>query len=242
MARLIEQAVCIRYLDWSQTSQIVVLLTEHHGKLRGLAKGSKRLSPSSVQKFSGGIELLTVGQVVASVRPSRELATITEWDLLDDCLHLRKDLHRQRLALYAADLVNALLLDGDPHVHTFNAMRHLLEALRDRDPDAELARFQWALLCDVGYRPQLERDVHGDAPLPAAATYTFDPRAGGLTTRRGVGDWRVRRATVELMRQGIWDTADAETLRRANRLMCSYVRAMIDRELPTMRYVLGLSH
>jgi len=241
MARVIDEAVCIRHLDWSQTSQIVVLLTEHHGKLRGLAKGSKRLSPSSVQKFSGGIELLTAGQVVASVRPSQELATITEWDLHDDCLHLRQDLRRQRVALYAADILHALLLDGDPHAGSYAALRRLLEALRDRDADAELARFQWDVLVDVGYRPQLDRDVHGDGELPAAAAYTFDPRAGGLTRQRPIGAWRVRRATVELMRRRAWDDADADTLLRANRLMCSYVRALIDRELPTMRYVLRLS-
>ncbi|MEO1235807.1 MAG: recombination protein O N-terminal domain-containing protein, partial [Planctomycetota bacterium] len=74
MPRFKDQAICIRDVDWSETSQVVVLLTETRGKVRGWAKGSRRQSPSSIQRFSGGIELLTAGQVVATTRPSTELA------------------------------------------------------------------------------------------------------------------------------------------------------------------------
>ena len=56
MSRFKDQAVCIRMIDWSETSQIVALLTREHGVLRGLAKGSKRMSPSAISRFSGGIE------------------------------------------------------------------------------------------------------------------------------------------------------------------------------------------
>ena len=102
MARFKEDAICIRYLDWSETSQIVVLLTREHGKLRGLAKGSKRTSPGALARYSGGIELLTLGQVVGLTKPTSELATITEWDLQDPYPHLRRDLSAQHLGLYAA--------------------------------------------------------------------------------------------------------------------------------------------
>ncbi|MCC6680187.1 MAG: DNA repair protein RecO [Phycisphaeraceae bacterium] len=242
MPRLKNAAICIRHLDWSQSSQIVVLLTEQHGKQRGLAKGSKRMAPSSIARFSGGIELLTIGQVVASTRPTHDLATITEWDLLDDCLHLRQNLRKQRIALYAADAVNALLADHDPHPGVFAAMRLLMEQLRGDQSEPALGRFQWTLLSDCGYRPQLERDVHGGGPLTESEAYSFDPRAGGLTSRRPIGSWRVRSSTVQLLRGENWDAADVVAVQRANRLLASYVRALIDRELPTMRYVLGNTH
>ena len=62
MPRFKEQAVCIRLIDFSETSQVVWLFTENLGLIRGLAKGSKRTSPGSVAKYSGGFELLTAGQ------------------------------------------------------------------------------------------------------------------------------------------------------------------------------------
>ncbi|MEL7087433.1 MAG: DNA repair protein RecO, partial [Planctomycetota bacterium] len=237
MPRFKDQAICIRDLDWSETSQVVVLLTEQHGKLRGLAKGSRRQSPSSVQRFSGGIELLTAGQAIATTRPSSELAAITEWDLQNDHFPLRRDLRRQRTAMYAADVCNALLADADPHPGVFGLLRDLLERLCGGEQDAPaghavdaaLLRFQWGLLEDLGYKPELERDVRDGGDLKSVKTYTFDPVAGGLTSERGIADWRVRGETVGALRVAAATPRDVdqipgETLRRANKLLCVYVR------------------
>jgi len=248
MPRLKDQALCIRHLDWSETSQIVVLLTPRYGKLRGLAKGSKRLSPSAVARFSGGIELLTLGQVVATVRPTSELANVTEWDLQHDFLPLRQDLTRQRLALYAADLGHAMLADHDPHPETFHVTHLFLEELIGAKHHATQARcllhFQWALLQDTGFRPQLDTDVHTGNTIGLHARYWFDPRAGGLTLQQA-GNWAVRHETVELLQdvatgQNL-DQADTATVGRANRLLCVYARSLLDRELSTMRFVLDHS-
>ncbi|MEM7626355.1 MAG: DNA repair protein RecO [Planctomycetota bacterium] len=253
MPRFKDQAICIRDLDWSETSQVVVLLTEQHGKLRGLAKGSRRQSPSSVQRFSGGIELLTAGQVIATTRPSSELAAITEWDLQDDYFPLRRDLRGQRVAMYAADVCSAMLADADPHPGAFGLLRTLLETLCrpggalgaawDAEVEAALLRFQWGLLGDLGYRPELERDVRSGGTLKSVPAYTFDPVAGGLTSERGIADWRVRRGTVDVLRAVASGDAelgaDGAIPGRANRLLCVYVRALLDKQLPTMEVVLG---
>jgi DNA repair protein RecO (recombination protein O) len=267
MPRFKDHAICIRDLDWSESSQVVVLLTQQQGKVRGLAKGSKRQSPSSVQRFSGGIELLTAGQVVATTRPSRELAAITEWDLQQDYFPLRRDFRGQRVAMYAADVCNALLADGDPHPGMYAALGALLDELikggsrsgpnrphphplpppergegaRQQTRDMALLRFQWAVLVDAGYRPELGRDVRAGGDLGAAAAYSFDPVAGGLTTDPGLADWRVRAATVRTLRAVAAGEAmeDAESVRRANRLLCVYLRSILDKQLPTMGVVLG---
>ncbi|MFI4860143.1 MAG: DNA repair protein RecO [Phycisphaerales bacterium JB063] len=249
MPRFKDQAICIRALDWSETSQIVVMLTQHHGKVRGLAKGARRQSPSAIAKFSGGVHLLNAGEVVATTRRNSQLATVTEWDLQDDAYHLRTDLRAQRLAMYGADLVNAMLADEDAHPGTFLAMRGLIDGLRDpAGLDAALLRFQWRVLSDCGFRPELERDVAAAGALDAlgkAKAYTFDPRLGGFTTRAGVSDtpWRVRASTLALLRavsSGAELTkVDPAGVSRANRLLCVYARSLLDQELATMGVVLG---
>ncbi|MHC4990131.1 MAG: DNA repair protein RecO, partial [Planctomycetota bacterium] len=69
MPTIQDQAVCIRHWDFSETSQTVSLLSREHGVIRGLAKGAKREKGT----FSGGIDLLTVGEVVAITKRGREL-------------------------------------------------------------------------------------------------------------------------------------------------------------------------
>ncbi len=247
MPRFKDQAIVLRSTEWSESSQIVVLLTETHGKVRGLAKGSKRQSPSSLQRFSGGIELLTAGQVVATTRPSSELAAVTEWDLQNDHFALRRDLRAQRLAMYAADLCHAMLAEGDVHGGAFVLLGRLLDALCDRgaDKDVALLRFQCGLLEDCGYRPELDRDVRTGGPLGGAGgvkAYGFDPVAGGLTAGAGPADWRVRSSTVDVLRRiaaGEERPGDGSGVGRANRLLCVYARSILDRELPTMGAVLA---
>ncbi len=263
MPRFKDQAICIRLIDWSEASQIVALLCEQHGKLRGLAKGSKRTSPSAVARYSGGIELLTMGQIVGITKPTTELATLTEWDLQAPYWHLRHSLRAQRLGLYGADLASAFLADHDPHPKVFAALTQFLDQLANpREHDRALLVYQWRVLEDCGYRPQLEHDVRTGRPLTllsdvqpptdqgahqAQDAYGFDPQAGGLThgsSLTGRPLWRVRPTTITLLAKLTVDPthattqADPQTIRRANRLLCMYARAILDRQLPTMGPVL----
>ena len=251
MPRFKDQAVCIREIDWSETSQVVALLTESHGVVRGLAKGSKRTSAGAVARFSGGIEVLTLGQVVGTTRPSSDLAQLTEWDLQDDFHHLRTSFDAQMLGFYAADITAALVGEGDAHPRLLAALTCMLAGLAEpASRDAALLCYQCRLVTDCGYQPDLQRDVHEDKPLPDRATYGFDARAGGFTARRVAngsatnvfGPWKVRRETLTILREvdaaGRVDATSAVTT-RANRLLCVYIRAILDRQLPTMRYVLG---
>jgi recombinational DNA repair protein (RecF pathway) len=112
--------------------------------------------------------------------------------------------------------------------------------------------FQWRLLEDCGYRPTLDVDARTNEPLDERAALSFDARAGGVTagamplgaTMAG-GPWRVRPETVRLLRAAAEgdDAAAAAAsdaaLLRANRLLCVYARTILDKELPTMRAVLG---
>lgn len=248
MSRFKDQAVCIRLSDWSETSQVVTLLTQTHGKIRGLAKGSRRLSPSSIAKFSGGFELLTAGQIVATTKPSSDLATLTEWDLQQPHVHLRRDLMAQYMGLYAADLSNALLADHDTHQRSHDALFELLSALEPAATrQAALLRFQWTLLSDAGYQLELTQDVKSKDELLAKPSYLFDPHTGGFTTQGGhersdhpQGPWKVRAGTIDTLRAAAAKETpdDLQAIIRANKLLCVYVRAILDRELPTMKFVL----
>lgn len=244
MPTIKDEAICLRKYDWSETSQIVVLLTDGHGKVSAAAKGAKRQTPSTLAKFSGGVDLLAAGQAIFITRPAVELATLTEWDLTDAHWHLRQHWPAYQLAMYAADLVHHMLTDHDPHDGTFAALGAFLRELADTDGrEAALLRFQWAVIDDLGYRPVLDRDAQTGGPLDEAAqTLAFGAAAGGLVADTGAPDrWRVRRATVTALRavaqQQMSDDADA--IARANRLLCAYCRFMLDRHLPTMDVLLG---
>ncbi|MEM6552494.1 MAG: DNA repair protein RecO [Planctomycetota bacterium] len=245
MPRFADEAVCVRSQEWSETSQLVTVVTRERGKVRGLAKGSRRVSPGAVGRYSGGIGLLTRGQVVATTRRTG-LASVTEWNLQGSYPGLRGDLSAWRAGMVAADVADALLAEEDPCGGAFELVVGLLDAVGrggvDGDVEAELLVFLWGMLGEAGVRPEVGVDVATGEVLAARKAYVFSPDAGGLVEAGGVSDWKVRAETVERLRgvdRGDELDGDAETDRRANRLLLSYLRHQLGKELPTMGWWLG---
>ena len=71
-----DTAICIRAVDYSETSQIVTFFARAAGKISAIAKGSKR--PKSA--FDGPIEIFSYGKIVFSDSNKEKLATLTEFE------------------------------------------------------------------------------------------------------------------------------------------------------------------
>src|SRR4051812_33484122 len=147
---VIDQAVCIRQWDWSETSQTVSVFGRQQGVIRGVAKGSRR----ERAPFSGGLEVLTRGEVTAIVKPASDLGNITAWDLQETFPALRRGLPAFYTGMYMADLVHHSLSERDPHPGLFDRLVEGLRGLGDAAASAgAVLRFQWAVLEETGYRP-----------------------------------------------------------------------------------------
>jgi DNA repair protein RecO (recombination protein O) len=247
-------ALCVRRWDWSETSQTALLFCRHSGLVRVVAKGSKRQD----RRFSGGIEALTIGQAVLIFKPGSAMATLTGWDLREFFPALRRSLLAFHAGMFIADTIQLALTEHDPHPALFDAALPVLRGLGSAEPsDLRLVlRFQWLLLSETGYTPELARDVVTEGPLNHAPAYGFAPRRGGLTTDPGPpsegspqpgGVWRVRAETVGLLRAladddpgpGTPPHASPDALRRANRLLAAYLQEILGRAIPSMAPFLG---
>src|SRR5262249_1369504 len=108
MAMVRDRCICLRKVEYSETSQILALFSRAHGLRRVIAKGAHRTTKAGASKFGGGIDLLDVADAVFTLAPDKELATLCEWTLRDGHLSLRRDLRAVYLGLYAAELVAML--------------------------------------------------------------------------------------------------------------------------------------
>lgn len=241
MPTIVDQALVIRHWDYSETSQTVCLFTREHGVLRGLAKGSRR----EKSRFSGGLEVLTRGEIVAIAKTGAELATLTEWDLQEVFWSARRDLGAHRAGLYIVDLIHHAVLDHDPHPRLWDQTVEALRALADPDVQGRaVLAFQWSLLVEIGYQPRLEAGSPG-----RGGVFQFSARAGGLVgddagaRGRNIGEtWGVRSDTIAALRAleaGRSPEAPPETLDRASRLLAEYLRVVLDRDLSTREALFG---
>lgn len=213
MAITHDRAVCLRHREWSETSQTVILLTRRHGVINGLAKGSRR----EKAPFSGGFELLQTGELGFILKPDKDLATLTEWDLIDPHTPLRNRYAPAVACMFASELTASLLAPHDPHPRVFDALGRLLASATDTDLAADgaepLTVYLDTLLDDTGQRPDLAEPTPAEATAPAPVMY-FDPaharlvpESPGLHPARDPfspgaaqqGVWPIRRETVELL-------------------------------------------
>ena len=204
MALTQDEAVVLRRLDYSETSQVLVFFARASGKLRAIAKGIRR---STKTRFAAGIDLLEVGHVVFSTRSARqaELATVTEWKQSQALTGLRRTLEGLHAAQYAAEVVAGLTEDWDPHPALYDALVGLLQGFCGVDAViGPLVVFQRTLLHEVGSLPRFESCVScGRVPGPGEPVF-FSSFEGGLLCRdceaAHVEKRQIERASLAVLR------------------------------------------
>jgi len=194
-----DEAICIRALDYSETSQIVTFFTKATGKITAIAKGSKR--PKSA--FDGPIEVFSYGKIVFSDSSREKLATLTEFEQQPGFTNLRNNLFILNCCLFGAELLNSLTKDYDPHPQLFDSFLQYLQntnehrassieyrvsSIEHQDTLAYLILFQLTLLKEIGLMPILDYCVNCKTSFEYRASSIehrvyFSSAANGLICR-----------------------------------------------------------
>lgn len=242
-----DQAICIRHWDWSETSQTVSLFSREHGLIRGVAKGAKREKST----FSGGIELMTRGEVVASLKNSDTLSTLTSWNLVETFSSSRGSLHGFYGGMAMLDIVQHSMGVADPHPAFFDALVAGLRALAEPSVQRQaVLGVVWNALLQTGHAPELRLDIRTGEPLAAVPVYGFWPGLGGFSVQTQPPSldaepamqtvWKVRRETFlyafhlaspeGFESEAFQEIADEQTPKRCLQLMLAYFRWVFSTE------------
>lgn len=246
----LDEGICVRHWDWSETSQTVALMTRKHGLLRCLAKGSKR----EKAPFSGGVELLARAELGVIIKPNSDLATLTSWDLIEPMPAVRRSFNRYAACVYAADLVPRGVQDHDPHPVLYDAFAATLGTIGGVDAGDEsqipsqLAWFQWLMLDEIGSKPEVRVDVRTGEDLSADAVVGFAWELGGLTEigpKQPATDAiaRTSLSTAALLRS--LDTGaspeelagSTDEITRCGRVLAAALRNLFDYEPPSLAWI-----
>jgi len=157
-------AICIRAIDYSETSQIVTFFARMTGKVSAIVKGAKRLKSA----FDGPVEVFSTGRIVFSQKGEENLATLTEFEQQPHFRQLTNNLLAMNCSLFGAELVNSLTDEFDPHPELFDRFFQFLHNIseiqsagdRSQATIALLILFQLALLKETGLQPILDYCVN----------------------------------------------------------------------------------
>jgi len=168
-----DTAICIRATDFSETSQIVIFFSREHGKISAIAKGSKR--PKSA--FGGTIEMFSNGKIVFTDTDKEKLSTLTEFEPnYGESAQggLQKNLFALNCCFFAAELLNKLTHDYDPHPELFDSFLQFLQDAKEEKENKQtlvlLIFFQLSLLKEIGLQPILNSCVNCKSSHQSRAT------------------------------------------------------------------------
>jgi DNA repair protein RecO (recombination protein O) len=205
---------------YRETSLILQVWTEKHGRLGLVAKGARRpksasrsvlvpFQPLSLDWFGRG-ELRTL----KTAEPSAPATPLGGPSLMS--------------AFYLNELLLKLTTRDDPHEGLFTAYDTAITELRSitrtarpaRDIEPVLRRFELRLLQEVGYALELTREAGGHTPIAAEREYFYVVERGAVPAAEGEAPSnaiRLRGQTLIDLESGRFE--DAPTAAQSKQLM-----------------------
>jgi len=249
-----DRCICLRKIEYSETSQILTLFAREHGITRVIAKGAHRRTKAGASKFDGGLDLLDLGEAVFSHDPAKDLPPLTEWGLREGHLALRQNLRGIYLGLYAAELVSRLIEEHDPHPQLFDRFERTIPELATPKREESFLAFQLDLLRESGYLAELFACVCCGSMMDERAPAYFSAARGGVVCRnceqttpdRSQVDARLLRLLQTVLRlpraNGSPQRLPQLTRHQTdpiNRMFADQIQHTLGRGLRLPRYVLG---
>ncbi|MDH4152328.1 MAG: DNA repair protein RecO [Nitrospira sp.] len=222
-------AIVLKSLKWGDADRIVTCYSKERGKLRGVARGARRLK----SRFGAALEPFSLCQLNLFEKTGDSLYRISHVDLVRSSQKLRESLGLIDSAARMVNVVAAITPDGDPDPLLFETLVQGLASLHEsEDPTFMALLFQIRLLGVTGFRPQTDQcatcgKTHfmGDPQ--------FSPVAGGLVCLPCAAHQRVRcvalsRGSLSFLQQAIRLDPTIVTRLRASGQVRGEVEAAIE--------------
>jgi DNA repair protein RecO (recombination protein O) len=134
----VSEAFTLRCYPFREADLIVSFFTRDQGRLRGVARGAKRLKNS----FGSGLERLSMVRMHYRQKENVELVQLNSCDLIETQFNLASDYPSGVALDYFAELCEQLLPPHEPNEKFFRLLGSVLEHLRNAT-EAERANGPW---------------------------------------------------------------------------------------------------
>lgn len=178
-----DTGIVLRTYKLGEADRIVVILTEHHGKVRAIAKGVRKTR----SKFGGRLEPLSC--VLIQLHRGKDLDVISQVETVDTNRAMFGDLDSMTEAYAIVEAVDQLVPDREPVPHIYRMLAGARRTLLTRPSPIVVPAFLWKLLSAEGLRPRLDSCASCGEALDLARDQrnggdcTFDISNGGVLCR-----------------------------------------------------------
>jgi len=158
-----------------EADKLVTLITARRGKVKAVAKGARR--PRS--RFGAALEPFMHCNVILFEKKPTALMRLNQADILQPFMKIREDLDRIEAAARMAQIVSAILPEGEANPKIFSLLLAGLGEVEKTERLEWLVRvFEIRCLKHAGYQARLDRCLSCHREIDSKPVY-FSPKNGG---------------------------------------------------------------
>jgi DNA repair protein RecO (recombination protein O) len=172
-----EVGVVLRTYKLREADRIVVLHTEHSGKVRAVAKGVRK----TTSKFGSRLEPMSHVRVL--LYRGRELDIVSQAESVEPLTPMLSSLDRATLGIAAVEAVDQLSIEREPDPQLYRMLVGVLRSIAERPSALTIPAFYWKLLAAAGLRPVLDSCVRCGESGEEVSLVAFDTNEGGTVCR-----------------------------------------------------------
>src|SRR5256885_16850001 len=178
MSLLTTDAIVLHAFDYLESSRVIRLLTRDAGVQSVLARGARKSRP----RYGSALDLFAEGTAQLYVKPTRELHTLSSFELTRSRSELAFDIGR----FTAASVITELALrfageEGNPLL--YDTVADSLDRLSQSSPATTVEDGLagcWRIISVLGFTPELTSCSLCHTPLRDADDAAFSHAAGGI--------------------------------------------------------------
>lgn len=175
MSLLETEAIVLNRMRLGEADKLVTLLTAKRGKVKAVAKGARR----SRSRFGAALEPFTHCQVILFEKKPTALMRMNQAEILNPFMKIRQTLEQIQAASRMAQIVSAILPEGEANPNIFSLLLTGLGEVEQIDRLEWLVRiFEIRCLQHSGYQARLDQCLICHREINSMSVY-FSPKNGG---------------------------------------------------------------
>ncbi len=243
------EAIILRRHDFSEADRLLTIFTPTHGKMRAIAKGSRK--PRG--RKTGHVELFT--RSIMMIAHGRELHVVSQAEMVESFMPLREDLERGAYASYFAELLDHFSELEEQNIPLYDLFHAALGWLCAPQVDLRLTArvYELQLLRLVGFQPSFFHCAIGQEEIEAQNQFFSAIDGGAVCPEHAENNGRVitlNLMTLKTLRS--LQTRDYPTVSVLHvdavlhldmeRVLQGYIAHILERKLKSVEFIRRLRH
>lgn len=239
MATYKTTGIILRRSNFSEADRLVTILTSDRGKIRVLAKGSRKIK----SKLAGHLELFCLSRLILA--EGRNLDIVIDAKITKCFLNLRGNLAATHLANYLAEVIDKMTEENQNHPATFELLEELLDEIDGKNSPLVISYFELKFLTELGYEPQVYHCVSCKKDLIDGKNYFSFAESGVVCPNCHNHDLEISIDTIKLMRLFLKHrldylkkvNIDNRLLKQISHITEKYLRTIHQKEFNSRRFL-----